>query len=341
MGVSTMPTPLHQERFQILAIDGGGYRGLFAAKCLAQWEANFGRPIADCFDLICGTSTGGILAVGLGLGITAAELVEFYLQDGTSIFPSTLTQRCFAWSRHWVLPKLSRDPLMAALKYRLGEQTKLGDSRTRLVVPSYDLSVRRPYLFKTDHHPDYRIDWQRPAWEIGMATSAAPTFYRYHASSWNTCYVDGGIWANNPTLVGALEAAEILRVSPSRIRILNVGTGAPRAGSGQPSFRHRLGILGWARPISELIMDANALAVAGIAERLYRENYVRVAPTVDGNDLPLDRYAPARLLALAEDRSRFFAGAAESFFTHEAPAYPKCRPTHVDRRNPLLMEVQS
>ncbi|MGA3008507.1 MAG: CBASS cGAMP-activated phospholipase [Opitutaceae bacterium] len=321
-----MPALVNHSRVQILAIDGGGFRGLFAAKCLAHWEETTGKRTADCFDLICGTSTGGILALGLGLGIPANELVNFYLEDGRAMFPTSPLARSTAWLRHWALPKLSRRPLRDALQCRLGRDALLGDSRTRLVIPSYDLSVQRPYLFKTDHHPDYKTDWKRPAWEVAMATSAAPTYYRYHASSWNTAYIDGGIWANNPSMVGAFEATEILGAAHKNIRILNLGTGIVRGGSGKPSFSRSLGIAGWAGSISELILDANALSVAGIAERIYRENYVRVAPAIDSAAVPLDRYAPQQLLSLAADRARFHAGAAETFFNHVVVPYSKSRP---------------
>lgn len=309
--------------FQILAIDGGGFRGLFAAQCLALWEKATGRRAADCFDLITGTSTGGILTLGLGLGLSASQLVDFYCEDGRKIFPTHAAARWYRACRRWLLPEFSQRQLQSALQQRLGTMSRLGDSRTRLVIPAYDLTVRRPYLFKTDHHPDYKYDWARPAWEIAMATTAAPTYFPFYTSSWKTVYVDGGVWANNPSYLGAFEATQVLGVPVEHLRILNLGTGIPRAGAGTVEFKNRLGIAGWAAGITDLVLDANALAVGGIMERIHRENYVRITPAVDAGRLPLDRYAPAQLLALAEERARFSAGAAESFFQHSARSYTK------------------
>jgi hypothetical protein len=313
------------DQFQILAIDGGGFRGLFAAKCLAEWEAQTGRRTADCFDLICGTSTGGIIAMGIGLGIPAQKLVDFYLEDGRRIFPVWWPARTYAWFRRWLFPKLSATRLRKAVQQRLGRDAKFGDSLTRLLIPSYDLSVGKPYLFKTDHHPSYKYDWQRPMWEIALATSAAPTYFRYHVSSWKTAYIDGGVWANNPSQLGAIEATEILGHSPKVVRILNLGTGTPDQGNGLPPLLRRLGIAGWATAIPNVILNANALAVAGIAQRTFGENYVRVTPAVSNRALPLDRYAPDHLMALAIDQTRIHAGTANAFFSHSAPAYSKNR----------------
>lgn len=158
-----------------------------------------------------------------------------------------------------------------------------------------------------------------------MATSAAPTYFPAYASSWNSIYVDGGLWANNPAYLGLFEATHVLGATHERVRILNLGTGVPRAGAGTIPWKERLGIVGWAAGVTDLILDANALAVAGMTEHACGENFVRVAPDVGHEQLPLDHYSPRQLLALAEERARFAAGAADVFFQHDAPRYAKCR----------------
>lgn len=311
--------------FQVLALDGGGFRGLFAAQCLALWEEQSGRRAADCFDLITGTSTGAILAFGLSLGLPARQLVDFYREDGRRIFPTGGIARGYRAIRRWALPEFSGAELRQALQRRLGARTILGDFRTRVIVPAYDLSTRRPYLFKTDHHPDYKFDWMRPAWEVAMASTAAPTYFPCFKSSWSSLYLDGGVWANNPSYLGLFEATYILGAPQSEVRILNLGTGVPRAGSGGLSWKERLGIAGWAAEVTDLVLDANALAVGGVVDRICGENFVRVTPAIGHDQVPLDRYRPDELIALAEERARFFAGAAQAFFSHQAAPYVKCR----------------
>ncbi|MEQ1841810.1 MAG: CBASS cGAMP-activated phospholipase [Verrucomicrobiales bacterium] len=318
-------TQFSSPRFQGLAIDGGGFRGLFAAKCIAAWEKETGRRTADCFDFITGTSTGGIIALALGLRIPADEIVSFYLEDGLSLFPTGPFARKFASARRWVWPKLSSRALRTAVQRRLSSDAKLGDCSTRVVIPAFELGVLKPYLFKTDHHPLYQTDWQRPAWEIAMSTSAAPTYYPFHQTSWGAAFADGGLWANNPALIGFIEATKVLGRSPGDVRILNLGTGCPRNGAGRPPIRKKLGIVGWASDISEVILDANALATAGAVELLLGENFVRIAPAVGSDCLPLDSYEPGKLVALAEDLARFHSGVAHDFYGHTAPPYVKQR----------------
>lgn len=108
-------------RFQVLSIDGGGIRGLFAAKVLEIWETQLGHPVIDHFDLLMGTSTGGIIALGLAAGMPAKELVSFYERDGAKIFPKY--GQVAKWLReglNWVRPKYCEDPLNEALQRRFG-----------------------------------------------------------------------------------------------------------------------------------------------------------------------------------------------------------------------------
>jgi patatin-like phospholipase/acyl hydrolase len=81
------------KRFRILSLDGGGIKGAFTAAVLAEWEKRTGRVIVDHFDLIAGTSTGGIIALGLGLGLPAGEILEFYEKQGPKIFPNITAQQ--------------------------------------------------------------------------------------------------------------------------------------------------------------------------------------------------------------------------------------------------------
>jgi patatin-like phospholipase/acyl hydrolase len=124
--------------FRILSLDGGGIKGAFSASVLAQLEQDTGHRVAKHFDLITGTSTGGIIAIGLGLGISAREIRDFYAERGPTIFPGTsLVQRARAILRWLRAPKHSHTVLRAALEEVFGSR-RFGESKCRLVIPTYD-----------------------------------------------------------------------------------------------------------------------------------------------------------------------------------------------------------
>src|SRR6266404_5107810 len=115
-------------RFQILSLDGGGLKGLFQTSFLAGWEEAKGRRVTEYFDLITGTSTGGIIALGLGMGFTAKELLNFYVREASAIFPPSALSRL----KHYVSVKYEAAGLEAALNRHFGTH-RLGDSRVPLI----------------------------------------------------------------------------------------------------------------------------------------------------------------------------------------------------------------
>ena len=166
---------------------------------LAALEQDTGKAAADDFDLIVGTSTGGIIALGLGLGKSAQEIVEFYRAHGPTIFPGTsLVDRVSGgWRQLWG-PKHSHDVLREAVSQVLGTK-RFGESKCRLVIPTYDAIGGRLFLLKTAHHERFRYDYQALAVDVALATSAARTrdvsdvFQSQHGShhrvgsSWTSC----------------------------------------------------------------------------------------------------------------------------------------------------------
>jgi patatin-like phospholipase/acyl hydrolase len=139
----------------------GGIKGAFTAAVLAEWENKTGRAIADHFDLIAGTSTGGIIALGLGLGLTAGDILEFYKKQGPSIFPNITAQQKLSLNiRHLWEPKYPAEPLRNALRDVFGDK-RLKDAKCRLLIPAYDVVAGRIYLFKTRHDPLFKFDEER------------------------------------------------------------------------------------------------------------------------------------------------------------------------------------
>jgi uncharacterized protein len=235
------------EPFRVLSIDGGGIRGVFPAAVLAELEARFlgGKSIARCFDLITGTSTGGILALGLAAGKTSKDLLEVYLRDGQSIFPPGQLGRLWRAVRGLALYRYDRTALTAALESALGTLT-LAQSGSRLCIPAFEGHHGEVYILKTPHHPAYRIDGHETMVIAGQATSAAPCYFRA-LDSGGYRFVDGGVWANNPIMIGLVDVLACFKVDPTQLRILSLGCGREPVRVGR--YKAIGGMLSWTNAI--------------------------------------------------------------------------------------------
>lgn len=213
---------------RILCIDGGGIKGVMPAAYLAYIEETLGINIADHFDLIVGTSTGGIIALGLGMGVPPGEILKLYKEKGATIFGQDVPLGLKIPNQVWLcgkqlfFRKYSSENLRHALTGVLGNK-RLGESKNRLVVPAYSDTLPGPYLFKTAHHIRLRGDYKQMAVDVALATSAAPTYFSKHQIATGEELIDGGVWANNPIGVAALEAACILNWDMSKTHILSIG----------------------------------------------------------------------------------------------------------------------
>jgi uncharacterized protein len=203
------------EPFRILSIDGGGIKGIFPAAVLAALENRFlaGKSIARYFDMITGTSTGGILALGLGAGKTSRELLEVYQRDGSKIFPAGRLARLWRAARGVSVHRYDRTAMTSAVESAVGTLT-FAESSSRLCIPAFEGHHGEVYIFKTPHHPDYRIDGRERMVTVGQATSAAPCYFRaLDAGGYR--FVDGGVWANNPIMIGLVDTLACFELDPS------------------------------------------------------------------------------------------------------------------------------
>lgn len=191
--------------FKILSIDGGGIKGLYSASILKKFEEKFNTITSDHFDMICGTSTGGLIALAIALKISASKICDFYTEEGPNIFPN---QRLGFFKQIAFGGKYSDMGLKESIKKIFGEKL-IEDCDNLLCIPSYSVTEAKPKVFKYDHREgDLTRDNKAPIVDIALATSAAPTYFPLAESDFynNEQFIDGGVWANNPTLVGLLEA---------------------------------------------------------------------------------------------------------------------------------------
>ena len=284
------PWPKDRE-FRILSIDGGGIKGIFPAMLLAEIESRYldGRSVAEHFDLITGTSTGGIIALGLSTDIPARTIAGLYTEHGGEIFPSPRFGwfgRNWRWWRNLARYRYDRDALADFLTHTFGDR-KFGDVKSRLCIPSCDGRFGDVYVFKTPHHPDFKKDRHELMTTVAMATAAAPTYFRpLEAGGYR--FVDGGLWANNPIMVGIVDALSCFDLDRHQIRVLSLGCGdEPYTVSDRMSKWG--GLLSWKKVINGAIafQTQNAIGQAGLlvgAERILRIAPAAVEPPIELDD---------------------------------------------------------
>jgi len=300
------------QKFRILSINGGGIRGVFPAALLGRVEDVYrkqrkvdgrppdqdDRPLARHFDLICGTSTGGLIALGLGLGKSAAEIRDFYLNHGDSIFPNGWLARHIRSLFQIVGPKYDHAVLEKHLKdfFRLPggpphRQPTLGASSVALLIPSARAVDACPTVLKTRHRENFVIDHRRPAWRVGLATAAAPVYFKASADPDGNDFIDGGIWANCPVLVGVVEAMSVFGQSPGNIEVLSIGTTRPPASVAHSARRggawQNLSL--GRRATLELTLNASQEGSMYMAQLLVGEsNILHIDHCVGAKQFPMD-----------------------------------------------------
>ncbi len=304
--------------YKILSLDGGGIKGVFTLGVLSQFENFLGKPINNYFDLVVGTSTGGIIALGLGKGFSANDLLEFYTQMGKNIFSGNPFWNAI---KHWGFSKYKNEILKKCLEQKFGE-TKLGESKTRLVIPSQNLDTGEIHLYKTAHHERIREDYKIKMSEIALATSAAPTYFPTFRASNGLYLVDGGIYANNPVAIAAAEAVGVLNWNSSNIHMLSIGcTNEPI--DINAAKKYSLGRGYWAFNSLKLIIRGQSSAAIGMAMHLTNYGLVRIDKTVSKGKFSIDSISSIenlKGLGLEKGRNEF-QNIKDKFFEEPAQEF--------------------
>ena len=222
-----MATRGSSSEFRILALSGGGYLGLYAAVVLAELEARVGEPLGRRFDLIAGTSVGGLLSMALAFEVPMAELVKLFLERGEEVFssrrlPTGAVTRLLDLSRSVMGPKYTGEALRKELTRHFGQRT-LGDALHAVVVPAVDVTRSVTKVFKTPHAQASLGDAGLSAVDVTLATCAAPAFFPC-VKVGDKLYADGGLFAVAPDQVALHEAELFMGAKPSKVRMLSVGT---------------------------------------------------------------------------------------------------------------------
>lgn len=323
LGGKIEPIDRSKTRIQILSLSGGGYRGLFAACVLAELIKAEQRNIVECFDVIAGTSIGGIMAIGLAVGKSPEDIKKLLLNHGKEIFPSKFMKT----TQSFVNSLYSPAPLEHAIKTALGDdiaQKRMKDIKRPLCIVSISRTGARPHFFQSGAFNHEASDVT--LLDAAMATSAAPTFFPSHKIG-EDYYIDGGLIANAPDLAVMLQIQKVLKLPLESMSMLSIGTAAPSAAAtGAPPQ----GGYKWFNEgdLVNLTMEAQQTLAIDQARRLLAESrYIRIDRTPGSkiaHILPMDaatEEATTALKALAteatyhirRDQGRHLA----DFFAHK------------------------
>lgn len=292
---------------KILSIDGGGIRGLIPALILAELETKTKKPVAECFDLIAGTSTGGILALGLtknnGAGkpkYSAKNLADIYESRGDEIFSRSVFKRLISGGgltdekySHTGLEKILDDYF---------EEDLLGTALTKVFITSYDIQNRTP-LFLKSWRKEYRTVKMKHA---ARATSAAPTYYEpalVPVEGASRALVDGGIFVNSPS-VSAYAEAKRLFPDETDFLMLSLGTGEmvrPIAYKDAKDW----GKVGWLVPLLDCMFDGMSDACDYQMQMILGDNYFRMQTTLSVASEDMDNATDKNINDLRTEAKNF------------------------------------
>ena len=266
-----------RDKYTILAMDGGGIRGVIIAKILQHIEEETGIRIAKFFDLIVGTSAGGIIATGLsradvGGPLPASDMVSLYSDFGSTIFPKSRYRSLMSWIKG---AKYDHAPLEAKLKSILGEAT-LAKTQPEIIVTAYDIEQRKPYLFKSIKAAEHK-DRNHKLYDVAISTGAAPTYFEprlLNDGGTRRVLIDGGVYAVNPAMIGISRAlSDGWKLQD--IVLCSIGTGANDKAIGYDDAR-KWGLVGWIKPLISILFDG----VADVTD--YHIN--KLLPGIDDNE---------------------------------------------------------
>jgi uncharacterized protein len=299
---------------RVLSIDGGGIRGLIPAIVLTAIEERCGKPIAELFDLIAGTSTGGILALALtcpgeggGPKFSARELIAFYEDDGPDIFRRSLVRKVLTLDG-FLDKRYSNSALRSSLDSHLGD-ARLRDAIKPVVVTAYDIQRRNAFFFRSARaagaeratEPPEAYDF--PMAGVALATAAAPTYFEpvelQSAAGESFALIDGGVFATNP---GMCVYADLRRTGPvGDVEFVSLGTGSQTAMHAiDIRSARRWGLLGWVRPVIDVMFDGVSDTVEFELTQLLGDRYVRLQTKLTKASEALDDASPSNMRRLRE-----------------------------------------
>ncbi|MCM3664161.1 patatin-like phospholipase family protein [Mesobacillus subterraneus] len=205
---------------KILCVDGGGIRGVFPIAILQAIEEEFQTPIGDLFDVIAGTSTGSIIAASAAIKTPMNKVMESYLKYGEKIFVRNAKVGLFK--------SVYTDRYLRRLLIRAFKDLALKDIKKPLLIPAVDLTHGKPYVHRSDYGFSKSEELSVKLWDAVLSSCSAPIYFPPNNVNNQYLSIDGGLWANNPSLVSVTEVLHHFKVDLDDIQIFSIGTGQQR-----------------------------------------------------------------------------------------------------------------
>lgn len=202
---------------RMLCIDGGGIRGVFPIAILQAIEEEYKTPVGDLFDVIAGTSTGSIIAASAAMNTDMDKLMQSYQTYGEKIFVRKAKVGLFK--------SVYSDTYLRRLLKRAFGETSLADIKKVLLIPAVDITHGKPYIHRSNYGFSNDHELSIKLWDAVLSSCSAPIYFPPNNVNNQFLSIDGGLWANNPSLVCITEALRHLETDLREIRIFSIGTG--------------------------------------------------------------------------------------------------------------------
>lgn len=202
---------------KMLCIDGGGIRGVFPIAILKAIEEEFNTPLGELFDVIAGTSTGSIIAASAAMNIRMDKLMESYQQYGEKIF--------IRKAKVGLFKSVYSDRYLRRLLKKAFGDVILADIKKPLLIPAVDITHGKPYVHRSNFGFSKEEELSLELWDAVLSSCSAPIYFPPNNVNNQYLSIDGGLWANNPSLVCVTEALHHFKTSLEDIKILSIGTG--------------------------------------------------------------------------------------------------------------------
>jgi uncharacterized protein len=272
----------------MLCIDGGGIRGVFAIAILQSLENEIKQPISSLFDVIAGTSTGSIIAASIALNISMDEILESYKTYGEKIFVRQAKVGLFK--------SIYNDRyLRRLLKKAFGEKS-LADIKKPLLIPAVDITHGKPYIHRSNYGLSESGELDIKVWDAVLSSCSAPVYFPPNNVENRYLSIDGGLWANNPSLVCITEAVHYFNTNLNEINIISVGTGQQKIDFSIDSEKY-WGVKQWlpfqfpsmkvTPKLLDLALNLSSESVSYHCQLLLKDHYLRINEDL-GEEVPFD-----------------------------------------------------
>ncbi|WP_404450300.1 patatin-like phospholipase family protein [Sutcliffiella horikoshii] len=273
---------------KMLCLDGGGIRGVFTVSILQEIEQEYKQPIAELVDLVAGTSTGSIIASSISIKKPMKDVLSGYKKYGKQIFTRQAKVGLFK--------SIYSDRQLRRFIIDAFGNRRLKDITSPLLIPAVDLTHGRPFVHRSNYGNKASKDLTIHLWDAVLSSCSAPVYFPPNNIENNYLSIDGGLWANNPSLVCITEGLDYFKLKLEEMEILSIGTGLQKIDFTIQKNKY-WGVKQWlpfqfpsmkvTPKLLDLAMQLSSESVSYQSKHLLGENYIRLNKEL-GEEIPFD-----------------------------------------------------